>query len=153
MINVYTPPTAPIRLMTAFPLLRSLLGVKSGIRATAGDRYSPMDTKSANSAAKNKTRLPLLSAAGRISIKITASSVPHAIKGILLPIFVSTLSDSAPKTGSKNNANTLSAAISAPVTVSPSPKVFCKISGMILSYICQNADMDKNASPTKKVRL
>ena len=41
----------------------------------------------------------------------------------------------------------------APETVSSKWNVFVKISGMMLSYICQNAQMDKNASPTSTVRL
>lgn len=38
-----------------------------------------------------------------------------------------------------------------PVSVSPIPKVFCRIKGIILSYNCQNDEMDKKASPKKKV--
>ena len=40
-----------------------------------------------------------------------------------------------------------------PVIVSPMPNVFFKISGITLSYICQNALIDKNASPIRKVLL
>ena len=35
---VYTPPRAPMRLMTALALERKGLGVRSGIKATAGER-------------------------------------------------------------------------------------------------------------------
>ncbi len=75
------------------------------------------------------------------------------MKGILFPSLVSTRSDRLPNSGSKNRASTLSAAIMVPVTVSPSPKVPCSISGIILSYICQKAEIDKKASPIKKVLL
>ena len=47
----------------------------------------------------------------------------------------------------------LSAAIIAPEKVSFMWKVFVRISGTMLSYICQNAQMDKNARPTRMVRL
>lgn len=50
-------------------------------------------------------------------------------------------------------ARTLSIAMITPVAVSFTPKVFCKINGMILSYICQKALMLKNAIPIKIVRL
>jgi hypothetical protein len=66
---------------------------------------------------------------------------------------VFTLSDNAPNNGNRNKARTLSSAIKTPVTVSPNPNVFFNIKGIMLSYICQNAQIDKNASPTKKVRL
>ena len=83
----------------------------------------------------------------------TAITVPPTINGIRFPNFVFTLSEKVPKSGSKNKAKTLSTAIMAPVKVSPISKVFCKIKGMMLSYNCQNADMDRKASPIKKVRL
>ena len=41
----------------------------------------------------------------------------------------------------------------APENVSFMWKVFVRISGTMLSYICQNAQMDKNARPTRMVRL
>ena len=75
------------------------------------------------------------------------------MNGIRRPIFVLVRSLSAPKNGSRNSASTLSAAMIAPETVSLRWNVFVKISGMMLSYICQNAQMDKNASPTSTVRL
>ena len=37
------------------------------------------------------------------------------------------------------------------VIVSLTPNVCSKISGMILSYICQNAEIDKNAIPINMV--
>ncbi len=79
--------------------------------------------------------------------------MPPRINGIRRPIFVLVRSLSAPKNGSKNSASTLSAAMIAPEMVSSKWNVFVKISGMMLSYICQNAQMDKNASPTSTVRL
>ena len=82
-----------------------------------------------------------------------ANIVPPRINGILFPIFVSVLSDSKPNSGKRKIASTLSIAINAPVTVSPKWKVFWSISGIILSYICQNPEIDKNAKPIKNVRL
>ena len=153
MISVYTPPTAPIKLIMAFPLLLNLFGVRSGISATAGERYSPMDTSRANREMMNKTIFTLLSATGSKSRKITASTVPVTINGILFPNPVSVLSDIAPKIGSRKMASTLSAAIMAPVSVSPIPNVFCRISGIMLSYICQNAQMERKARPINTVLL
>ena len=46
----------------------------------------------------------------------------------------------------------LSAAMIAPEMVSSKWNVFVKISGMMLSYICQNVQIDKNARPTRIVR-
>ena len=79
--------------------------------------------------------------------------VPTTINGVRLPNLVLVRSDSIPKTGSKNNAITLSNAIIIPVTVSPIPNVFFKISGIIFSYNCQKELIDKKARPTKNVRL
>ena len=109
--------------------------------------------KTVNNPTTNKVKFIVLSANGKIIKNTNASAVPVIINGILRPIGVLTLSDSAPKIGSKNNANTLSAAIIAPVTVSPKPKVFFKISGITLSYICQKALIVKNAIPIKTVLL
>ena len=69
------------------------------------------------------------------------------------PMRVLVRSLSAPKNGSKTSASTLSAAMIAPQTVSSSWNVWVKISGIMLSYICQNAQMEKNANPTRTVRL
>ena len=153
MISVYTPPTAPIRLMTAFPALRSGFGVKSGINATAGERYNPMETRSANRLTTNNRRFLDWSAYGTSIKNVTARAVPPNINGIRFPIGVSTLSERLPKIGSRNKASTLSAAMIAPVTVSPRPKEFFKINGITLSYICQNAEIDKNARPISMVLL
>ena len=83
---------------------------------------------------------------------MAAAAVPPTINGMRRPILVSALSDNAPKNGSKNSANTLSAAMMAPAKVSFSLKVSVRIKVMTLSYICQNVQMDKNARPTKMVR-
>ena len=112
-----------------------------------------MDSSVAKRATTNSTRLCRLSAMGSSSIKITARTVPASMNGVRFPSGVSTLSESVPNTGSRKSARTLSIAISTPVTVSPSPKVFCRISGIMLSYIFQKAQILKNASPTKKVLL
>ena len=119
-----------MRLITALARLRRWFGVTSGINATAGERYSPMDTRVKNSTARKITWLlkdspvfhlafSALSIIGSNIMKITARIVPATIKGILLPSFVCTLSDSAPNTGSRKIANTLSNAMTAPVMVSP----------------------------------
>ena len=63
------------------------------------------------------------------------------------------LSDSPPNSGSRNRARTLSAAMMMPETLSPMWKVSVRILGIRLSYICQKAQMDRNAKPTSTVRL
>ena len=75
------------------------------------------------------------------------------MNGMRLPIFEWLRSDSEPKNGSRNSARMLSAAMIAPEKVSFMWKVLVRISGTTLSYICQNAQMDKNARPTRMVRL
>ena len=86
-------------------------------------------------------------------IRMTAQPVPKRINGMRLPILVLVRSEMEPNSGSRNNARILSAAIIAPEKVSFMWKVFVRISGTTLSYICQNAQMDKNARPTRMVRL
>ena len=90
---------------------------------------------------------------GRMLSRITAQPVPKRIKGIRLPSFVSVLSEMPPKSGSRNSASTLSAAMMAPETVSLRWKVLVSIRGTMLSYSCQNAQMERNARPTRIVRL
>ena len=68
------------------------------------------------------------------------------------PIFVFVLSERAPKNGRRKSARILSAAIIAPERVSFMWKVLVRMSGMTLSYICQKAQMDKNARPVRIVR-
>ena len=84
---------------------------------------------------------------------IGMSIAANKIKGIRFPIGVLILSDNEPKSGNKNSAKTLSAAIIAPVMVSPTPKLFFKIKGIILSYICQKEQMDMKARPINIVLL
>jgi len=83
---------------------------------------------------------------------MAAAAVPPTMNGMRRPMRVLVLSDSAPKNGSKNSANTLSAAIMAPAKVSFSLKVSVKIRVITLSYICQKVQIDKNARPTRMVR-
>ena len=52
--SVRIPPTAPIRLMTAFAFERSGLMVTSGIRATAGERKTDMERSRRISAPINR---------------------------------------------------------------------------------------------------
>ena len=75
------------------------------------------------------------------------------MKGIRLPMGVFTRSLSPPNSGSRKSARILSAAMMTPVQLSSSRKLFARIRGTTLSYICQKALMDKNASPTRMVRL
>ena len=82
-----------------------------------------------------------------------AQPVPNRMNGIRLPIFVFVRSESDPKNGSKNSARMLSAAMMRPEIVSFMWNVRVKISGTMLSYICQNAQMERNARPTRMVRL
>src|SRR5699024_11208466 len=94
-----------------------------------------------------------LSSIGSRFISTAAAAVPPRMKGIRRPLLVSVRSEMAPNRGSRNRASTLSAAIMAPETVSLSWKVPARISVMTLSYICQKAEMDKKASPTRMVRM
>ena len=148
-----TEPTAPIRLITALARLRRGLGVRSGIRATAGERYSPMESSTSPRATKNSTKFCWAAAMGMITANTAESSAPTTMKGIRRPSRVWVRSLRAPSSGRRNSARTLSSAIIAPLTVSPKWKLFLRISGMILSYSCQNAQIDRKAKPTKKVRL
>ena len=76
-------------------------------------------------------------------MRMTAQPVPKRMNGMRLPIFEWLRSDSEPKNGSRNSARMLSAAMIAPEKVSFMWKVLVRISGTTLSYICQNAQMDK----------
>ena len=69
-----------------------------------------------------------------------------------LPILVCVLSEIAPNSGSRKSARMLSSAMIAPESVSFKWNVSVRILGMTLSYICQKAQMDKNARPTRIVR-
>ena len=82
-----------------------------------------------------------------------AAALPKMMNGMRFPIFVFVRSERVPKKGSRNRASTLSAPMMTPASVSFMWKVCLRISGTTLSYICQNAQMDRNASPTSMVRL
>ena len=69
------------------------------------------------------------------------------------PMRVWVRSDSAPNSGSMNSASTLSSAITTPLRASPAWKVFFRIRGMMPSYTCQKAQMEKKARPTSNVRF
>mgnify|MGYP004417966705 FL=1 len=64
-----------------------------------------------------------------------------------LPILAVHLSESPPNNGSRKRASTLSAAMIAPEKVSFMWNVLVRISGITLLYICQKAQIDKNAKP------
>ena len=100
-----------MRLMIAFAFERSGLGVTSGISATAGDRYVFIAISSSTSTVMNAARRPGTSIFGRISIRMTAASVPPTMNGMRLPKRVLYLSESRPNSGSMNSASTLSSAI------------------------------------------
>ena len=99
------------------------------------------------------SRFLLLSKIGSMSIKQTAAMVPRIMYGVRLPSLVWVLSERCPNRGSMNRAKILSIAITRPVAASPIWKVFCRMSGIMLSYICQNVLMERNAKPTRRVRL
>ena len=86
-----------------------------------------------NSAVMNITKLPRSSPYGMNSIDAAASAVPAMMKGMRLPSGVFVRSESAPKTGSSTSAKTLSIAMTTPDMVSPMPKLFLRISGIMLS--------------------
>ena len=98
-------------------LLRGL-GVRSGISATAGERYIPMANSVTPRAMINIGRLMNRSETGRSIMETTAAAVPPTINGIRFPSLVSTRSEKAPITGSRNTASTLSAATIAPMAPS-----------------------------------
>ena len=58
-----------------------------------------------------------------------------------------------PNNGNRNNASILSKVMITPVFVSPKWNEFDKINGTILSYICQNEEIDMNANPINIVLL
>ena len=115
------PPTAPIRLITAFARLRRGLGVTSGIRATAGERYTPMATSSSPSVTMNSVSAAgaavcakRLSMTGSRFISAAALTVPKRMNGMRRPMRVLVRSDSAPNSGSRKSARILSAAMMRP---------------------------------------
>ncbi len=93
----------------------------------------PMARSVMPSAIKKSGKFTVLSARGISIMKITAATVPSTIKGMRFPNRVSTLSDQAPKSGSKKSARILSIDIMAPVMVSPILNVFFSIRGTMLS--------------------
>ena len=70
-----------------------------------------------------------------------------------LPILVCVLSEIAPNSGSRNSARMLSSAMMTPDHACDMPNLFVRISGMVLSYACQKAQIRKKAKPTQMVRL
>ena len=82
---------------------------------------------------KNRGRLLSWFASGMSTRHITAPAVPAKIKGMRRPMRVCVRSESTPNSGSMNRASTLSSAITAPDHVSPMPKVYFRIRGMIPS--------------------
>ena len=134
MASVYTAPTVPMRLIMALARERSGGGVRSGIIATAGDLYIPIDTKSSKSITINKASLPgTFATLIRSWNRIVDAIVPTSMNGILLPTLVLVRSESVPKSGRRNKANTLSRAMMNPVMPSPRPNVYFKILGISLS--------------------
>ena len=98
-------------------------------------------------------------------MRITAAAVPMRMKGVRRPsLWLRQRSDSVPKKGSRkrarisappssHRARELSRAITAPARDSFMWKVSRRIRGMTLSYICQKAQMERKARPTRTVRL
>ena len=87
-------------------------------------------------------------------MRITAAAVPMRMKGVRRPsLWLRQRSDSVPKKGSRKRARILSSAITAPARDSFMWKVSRRIRGMTLSYICQKAQMERKARPTRTVRL
>ena len=137
----------------AFARERKGLGVKSGISATAGERYVPMAMSKSPSNTMNTPSRPAKSANGRAIISALAATVPATMNGIRLPRRDWHRSDSVPNSGSKNSARMLSSAITKPAISSPREKRCLRIRGITKSYACQKAQMEKNARPIKNVRL
>ena len=146
------PPTAPIRLMTALPWLRRGLGVTSGISATAGLRYVAIEMSTSARPMKNSARFSVRSASGRRNMNSSAPMVPPRMYGMRRPMAVRVLSLNLPNIGSMTSARMLSMAMTTPVSVSSTWNVYFRMRGMMLSYTCQNAQMDMNARPTNTVR-
>ena len=95
-----------------------------------------------------------MSRMGSRFMRTTAAPVPARMKGVRRPTRVSRhLSERLPNRGSRNRARMLSAAMITPVRDSSMWKVLPRIRGTRLSYICQKAQMERKASPTRMVRL
>ena len=62
-----------------------------------------------------------------------AAMVPKMMKGVLRPRLFLHLSDTAPKSGSRKSARTLSAAMMTPESVCDMPNLSVSILGMIVS--------------------
>ena len=107
--------------MTALPFERRGLGVTSGISATAGERYRPIEISSRPSTTRKTGREFMPITAGSDTVNRTARKVPSRMKGMRRPIFALQRSDSAPKYGSRKSASTLSMAMTTPAHVSLSP--------------------------------
>ncbi len=88
---------------------------------------------------------------GRKTMPTTASAVPTSMKGMRRPRRLWQRSESEPKNGRRKRARTLSAAMIMPEKVSSRWNVFVSMSGTTLLYICQNAQMEKNAKPIRTV--
>ena len=132
----------------AFALLLKGLGVISGMRATAGDLNIDMNRSTSAVITMNITRLRELSAIGMKNSAILVRTVPASMKGIRFPIGVCSLSERVPNRGRRKSASILSIAMIAPMSTSFNEKLFLRISGMMLSYICQKAMIDMKAKPT-----
>ena len=125
MSEAYDPPSAPIRLMIAFALLRRGLGVTSGMSATAGERYVPMAIRRSPRTVTNIiVRLirgdlkQELSRTGIRSISPAANRVPRRINGFRFPSLLVHLSEIPPNSGSRKSARILSIAMIIPEIVS-----------------------------------
>ena len=95
-----------------------------------------------------------MSSTGSRFMSTTAAPVPPRMKGVRRPTLVSLhLSDRLPNRGRRNSARMLSAAMMTPVRDSSMWKVFRRMRGTRLSYICQKEQMERKASPTRMVRL
>ena len=57
-ISTRMPPAEPMRLMTAFALLRSGFMVTSGMSATAGERNVAIESSTTSSSPTNRIRVP-----------------------------------------------------------------------------------------------
>lgn len=93
------------------------------------------------------------STSDRLMNAMAATIVPKTMNGVRRPRLPVCLSEIAPNSGSRNSARMLSSAMMTPDHACDMPNLFVRISGMVLSYACQKAQIRKKAKPTQMVRL
>ena len=97
-----------------------------------------MATRVTRIIAMSRGRLPRLFATAMSGTETAATADPARMKGVLLPRRERQRSERMPNQGSRNRPNTLSSAITTPVSQLERPKVWVSILGTRPSKTCQN---------------